>query len=162
MKRLIAILMLLSGGMVLTNVAAADDAADVKAAWLDLNAAFNAGDVDTIAQYIHPDASIFVSRGRLLREGFNKDRFKALIDDGLKFDRWVRHLSVKVYGNTAVVTGYHKGFITGTSGTISRGATRFSEVWIKQKGKWMSVHRHASFLTARPRELIPPPAATDQ
>lgn len=52
MRRLIAILMVLSGGMVLTSIAAADDAADVKAAVLDLTAALNAGDVDTVAQVV--------------------------------------------------------------------------------------------------------------
>ena len=162
MRRLIAILMLLSGGMVLTNVAAADDAADVKAAVLDVNAALNAGDVDTVAKYIHPDSNRFNLGGRLLIEGFNKDRLKTGIDDGLNFNRQIRHISVKVYGNAAVVTGYLLGSVTYPNGTISRGTRRFSEVWIKQQGKWIVVHRHDSQLEPRPRELIPPPAATDQ
>lgn len=141
MKRLIAILMVLVGGMVLTTIASADDVAD---AVLELLAAMNAGDVHAWTQKTHPERSIFFYGGELLSEGFDKNSLKAALDAGLKFDCVIRHLGVKVYGNAAVVTGYNVGTLTLPDGTSQQGSRRFSEVWIKTGGQWKQVHRHAS------------------
>jgi len=146
MKLLVALLIILVWGLVLTTAANADDVDDVKAAVLAVDAAFNTGDVDAFAQYMHPEHSSFFP-GELLLEGFSKDRLKALFDSGLKFDLETRHLNVKIYGNTAVATGYNVGTITLPDGTINQLTNRFTEVWIKQQGKWKRVHIHASPLT---------------
>ena len=137
-------------GMVLTTVAEADDAADVKAAVLEFLAAMNAGDANAWGQKVHSGFSIFYYDGELLSEGFDRDGLKAAIAAGLKFNWEIRHLGVKVYGNAAVVTGYNVGTLTLPDGTSQEGSRRFSEVWIKTGSQWKQVHRHAS-------PVLPPP-----
>ena len=159
MKRVIAVAMVLVGSLVLSSKAAADDADDVKAAVLKSNEAWNSGDVDVMAQYLHPRRSLFNYRGRLLNksEGFDKDALKAAFEAGLKVNRTWRHLDVKVYGNAAVVTGYHVGRTTRPDGSYIQGARRVSEFWTKQNGQWKRVHRHASQSEAAPRERMSAP-----
>ena len=144
MKRLIALLMVLVGGLVLTAVAAADDAADIKAAQRAQFAAYNASDADSVAQYVLPEQSRFVGNGSLLTVGFNENDLKASFDAGVKYNRQFRHLDVKVYGNAAVVTGYWMGTITFPDGITVNGPVRHSAVWIKQGGQWKLAHRHNS------------------
>jgi ketosteroid isomerase-like protein len=123
--------MMLVAGMVLTTTATADDVDDVKAAVLAVDAAYNSGDVDAIARYMHSEHSRFPAGG-LLSNGFNKEALKASFDAGLKLDIAARHLGVKIYGSTAVATGYTEG--TATS---------------KQGGKWKRVHIHSSPVTGQ-------------
>ena len=146
MRQLIAILMLLVGSLVLTSATKADDAADIKAAQQAHFAAYNASDADAVAQYVLSELSRFVGDGGLLTEGFDKNSLKAAFDVGLKFNRQLRHLDVKVYGNAAVVTGYWTGTITFPDGTTVKGPVRHSAVWIKQGGQWKLAHRHNSDL----------------
>ena len=148
MRQLITILMILVGGLVLTTAAKADDVDDVKAAVLAVDAAYNSGDVDAIAQYMHSEHSRFPPGG-LLVEGFDKERLKADFDAGFKLDITARHLGVKIYGNTAVATGYIEGRVTLPDGTINQPRSRFTEVWIKQRGNWKRVHIHSSPLTGQ-------------
>ena len=101
-----------------------------------------------IAQYFHSEHSRFHAEG-LLVEGFDKERLKANFDAGLKLDITARHLGVKIYGNTAVATGYIEGRITLPDGIINETRARFTEVWIKQGGKWKRVHIHSSPLTGQ-------------
>ena len=158
MKRVIGLAMVLVGGLVLSTAAIADDAEDVKAAMLALDAASKNKDMGVIVQYMHPGRSRYVSGGGLLREGFKEDGLKAAFDAGLKLDSGARrHVTVKTYGNTAVVTGYRWQNITLPGGTIIRGTVRFSQVWTKEQGKWKTVHTHSSPLEPAPRERISPP-----
>jgi ketosteroid isomerase-like protein len=139
-------------GMVLTTIAVADDADDVRAGVLGLDAAFMAGDVDAVAKYMHPEYTMFLFpgevRGELLIEGFSKDRLKALFDAGMKVDIETRHLSVKIFGITAVVTSYAAGTVTLPNGTVKQNTRRVTEIWVKEKGQWLRVHIHESPLTA--------------
>ena len=158
MKRVIAVAMVLVGGLVLSTIAIADDAADVKAASQALDAAFENKDMAVILGYMHPERSRYGSGGGLLWEGFRGDGLKAAFDAGLKIDNGtIRHLTVKIYGNTGVVTGYRGINVTLANGTTFRGTDRISEVWIKQQGKWKLIHSHSSQLDPAPRETISPP-----
>lgn len=162
MKQIIVVLMVLVGSLALSTAAIADDADDVRAAVLKLNEAWNSGDVDAIAQYLHHERSLFNYRGRLLTKGFNKDALKAVYEAGLKFNRRWKHLDVKVHGNAAVVTGYHNGRTTGADGSYIQGTRRVSEFWAKQNGQWKQVHRHASQSEPAPRErMSAPPESTN-
>ena len=69
----------------------------------------------------------------------------------------IRHVTVKTYGNTAVVTGYKWFNIALADGSIIRGTVRVSDIWTKQQGKWKVVHSHDSPLKTAPRERISPP-----
>lgn len=148
MKRVLGILMVLMGCTILTTGAVADDVDDVKAAVLAMDAALRAGDADAFGQYMHPEQTAFVP-GEPLIEGLSKDppySFKFLFFEETKVDVETRHLSVKIYGNTAVVTGYKVGMVASFAG-ITQVNNQFTEVWIKQEGKWKRVHSHESPLT---------------
>ncbi len=148
MRQLIAIAMILVGGLVLTTAAKADDVDDVRAAVLAVDAAYNSGDVDAIAQYMHSEHSRFPAGG-LLVEGFDKEGIKANFDAGFKLAIAARHLDVKIYGSTAVATGYTEGTATLQDGTVNQIRGRFTEVWTKQGGIWKRVHIHSSPLTGQ-------------
>ena len=85
-----------------------------------------------------------------------------MIAQGFKYNRYIRHIDVRVYGNAAVVSGYKTGSITWPSGNKTAGNIRFSEVWIKQGGQWKTVHGHASPLEPARFEMIAPVATDGQ
>lgn len=68
--------------LVLTRVAAADDAADMKIT--AEAAAYNAGDVDAIATFWLPDTTMFSDNGPL-GEAFNKEQVKGQLEAGLNY-----------------------------------------------------------------------------
>jgi len=51
---------------------------------------------------------------------------------------------VRVYGNTAVVTGYLTGTRTQLDGTVTQNRDRRTGVFVKQGGQWKEVHHHQS------------------
>ncbi len=79
-------------------------------------------------------------------------RSKAQILDGfksgaIKFEsRELSDLSVRVHGNTAVVTGRlaQKGT---ENGKDNSGESRFTRVYVKEKGNWISVANQATKIT---------------
>ena len=72
------------------------------------------------------------------------------IDAGSKLNLQLTHLDVKVYGNTAVVTGYVVGTTTDPDGETQSVMNRRTAVLIKQGNKWKEVHLHSSPVTAAP------------
>ena len=149
MRQLIAILVV--GSLVLTTAAKADDVDDVKATQLAVVAALNAGDAEAYTKHLLPEATGFFAGGGLLTEPWRGKQLKAKFDAGLKIDFQLRPLQVKVYDNTAVVTGYETGVIIFPDGTSLKGPRRISTVWIKQAGQWKLAHIHISFITV-PRD----------
>ncbi len=151
MRQLSAILMLLVGSLVLTTVAMADDADDVKAAMLAVIAALNEGDVEAYGKHLLPETTGFFADGGLLTEPWRGKQLQAAFDAGLKFDIQLQHTDVKVYDNTAILTGYESGVMINPDGTTLKGPRRISTVWIKQAGQWKLAHIHISFITV-PRD----------
>ena len=143
-----ALTTLLVVGMFATPVAMADDAADVKAAVLELFAAIRAGDANGQSQPRMPDYSNFGRGGGLLFRNSSTEQqirtFKATVDAGAKRNYQLRNVEVQVYGNAAVVTAYLVGTRSGANGITTRMADRRTGVWIKQGGKWREAHMHQS------------------
>ncbi len=140
-------------GMFATTVAMADDVDDVKAEMERYFAALNAGDANAYIQHFAPETSAFVGTG-LMSEAHSlqeqRRAFQASLDDGLKRNLQLRHLEVKVYGNTAVTTGYVVGTTT-FNGTTNQTRVQRTAVLIKQGGQWKEVHQHRS-----PLIIVPP------
>jgi len=137
-------------GMLLTTIAMADDADDVKAAVRDYFAAISAEDTSAIIQYQRPGKSIFAGGELLEKFGSLEEQRKDLqssFDAGQRLNLQVRNLEVTVYGNAAIVTGYVIGTITTPDGTTIRSNDQRTGVWIKQGGQWREAHRHNSPLT---------------
>ena len=135
-------------GMFLTTVAVADDADDVKEQVLDFFAAANAGDTEAVYQHHMPEHSSFgrgdglLSRTTSLEE--QKRAFQASVDAGVKRNYQLKHLEVRVYGDTAVVTFYLTGPRTEPDGTTLHMNHRRTGVWIRQGRLWKEVHSHQS------------------
>ena len=138
---------LLVAGMFATTVAIADDVDDVKAAVQRYIAALSADDANTYVQSCMPEYSVFAGGGLIERfHSLEEQRngFQGRVDSGIRINRQLRHLDVKVYGNAAVVTGYMLGTNTAPDGTVTQQRQQRTGVWIKQGGQWKEVHRHSS------------------
>ena len=108
-----ALTTLLVVGMFLTTVAMADDVDDVKAAVQSYFAAINAGS-SAVMQYRIPERSSFGGGGGLLSRPTSslqeqRNALEAQARAGIKRNYQITHMEVRVYGNTAVVTGYLTG-----------------------------------------------------
>ena len=151
MKQVIVIITVWVVGVFVTNVDTADDADDVKAAMWAVIAALNEGDVEAYGKHLLPETTGFFADGGLLTEPWRGKQLQAAFDAGLKFDIQLQHIDVKVYDNTAILTGYESGVMILPDGTTLKGPRRFSMMWIKQAGQWKLAHIHISFITV-PRD----------
>ena len=136
-----ALTTLLVVGMFATTVAMADDVEDVKAAFLDFYASLSSGDVDGYIQHFSASgATAFETEGGLLStstlEELRRNR-QAGASAGNNPNVQLRHMEVRVYGNTAVLTGYR---------VSPNDVARYTNVWVKEGATWKRVHRHASLL----------------
>jgi C-terminal processing protease CtpA/Prc/ketosteroid isomerase-like protein len=107
--------------------------------WLD---ALVKSDFDALNRIIADDYIITNSDGSVLGKQQDLEPLKA----GLKFESAsIEDLKVRVYGETAVVTGVttFKGSFKGREFT-SRG--RFTDVWLKRDGRWQAIASQESAL----------------
>ncbi len=135
-------------GMFATTVAIADDVDDVRAAEDNYYAAMNSGDAHGWAQSRLSEESTRFGPGGALLEVFGslveqEQTRQAEVDAGLKYNLRARHLDIRVYGNTAVVTLYG----VGAAGNNAQVNNRITRVWGKQGGQWKMIHAHLSPLT---------------
>ena len=147
MRVFITTLTLLLAGLFLTAPVLADDAGDVKAAFLNLFTTLRAHDSQSMGQYYMPDYTDFGRGGGLLiRTATPEEKAKArqAIFDTVNITLQPRNVEVQVYGNTAVVTAYLIGSITPPNNETIRVSDRRTGVWIKQGGRWKEVHMHQS------------------
>ena len=133
----------------LATPALADDADDVKEALLSLVAAVNAGDTDTYVQFLTPQYSDFGGNSLLRRSTSQEQRnaLQASVDAGVKRNYQIRHLEARVYGDSAVVTGYLMGTRIYPDGRTVQLKYQRTAIWVKQGGKWREAHRHQSPLS---------------
>ena len=148
MKALTTLLVI---GMFATAVAMAGDVDDVKAAEDNYYAAMNSGDAHGWAQSRLSEESTRFGPGGALLEVFGsleeqEQNRRAEFDAGLKYNLRARHLDIRVYGNTAVVTLYG----VGAAGNNAQVNNRITRVWVKQGGQWKMVHAHLSPVVLSP------------
>ncbi len=141
-----ALTTLFIAGMFLTTVAIADDVDDVRAEMERYFAALNAGDANAYIQHFMPETSAIVGTGLISHSHSLEEQKNAFVATGLERNLQLRHLEVKVYGNTAVVTGYVVGSTTNANGTTNQTRALRTGVMIKQGGQWKEVHQHRSLL----------------
>ncbi len=145
-----ALTTLFIAGMFLMPAALADDADDVKAEMERYLAALNAGDANAYIQHFMPETSALVGTGLISRSHSLEEQKNAFVASGLKRNLQFRHLEVKVYGNTAVVTCYVVGSTTNASGITNQSRGLRTGVMIKQGGQWKEVNQHRSPLIIAP------------
>ncbi|MEE8348904.1 MAG: nuclear transport factor 2 family protein [Acidobacteriota bacterium] len=145
MKRLIAIFI---GSTFMMPGILADDIEDIKALEQGHYAARNRADVDTWSSYHTAERDSFGPGGGLLSKpaSLEEERksLEAQLASGVKYNHQLRHIEVRVYGNTALSTSYVVGSSTSPDGTTSSVNMRRTTVLIKENGKWKEVHNHLS------------------
>jgi ketosteroid isomerase-like protein len=100
------------------------------------NEAILAGDATALDRMTAEDYTFITQRGELrtkaeILAGFKAGSFKYSARD-------VSDLTVRIYGNTAVVTGRARQAGTENSKDYS-GENRFTRVYVKQAGRWITV-----------------------
>ena len=137
------ILLLLSAFFCVTSFASPADEDAIKTTLTKMWEALENGDVDTYAEYVHPDYTVFGEGDTYLAEG------KALEVRGMK--DWVRRASevhtemhdaaVTVRGDTAWITYYwtDAGYTEGKRFTSRGKSTR---IFVREKGRWLCIHGH--------------------
>ena len=152
MKRFFFLTMIFVCGVILSNVAWAGDVEDIKKATLEHFVTLNAGNVAAHIEHHLQGHTTFGGDGGLLSVDNSLEEEKKImqadVDAGFKNDLSVTHLDVKVYGNTAVVTGYIVGTGTTPDGKTEQVMIRRTAVLIKKGNKWQEVHLHSSPVVA--------------
>ena len=138
--------------LVVSGEAKAGDKEDILAQMAEFYSAVNAGDTDAS----HVDAIPFTKHTAFGVGGGLLDTF-----DPVKVKAWLKgtvagggtwsiqpsHQNVDVYGNAAVFTCYESRNINPPEGERIRETLRITNVLVKQKGEWKTVHVHVSRLT---------------
>jgi ketosteroid isomerase-like protein len=120
------------------------DSVAVRTAAQDLLVAASAGDTDNLNRFFLSENSVFGRDGGP-RSSFNASYLHNEFEAGLSYTLKWRHLDIKLYGDTAVSTGYAIGTVTHPDGAIKTGTWRTSLVWVK-KDAWKVAHDHTSEL----------------
>jgi ketosteroid isomerase-like protein len=103
---------------------------------MDRSAAIVKGDIATLEKQTSDDYSLINMNGKMsdksqMVNAFKTGQSKLTADD-------VSDLKVRVYGNTAVITG--KADVKGTlAGNDATGQYMFTRVYVKKGGQWQSV-----------------------
>ena len=109
---------------------------EIKALEDERNRAILNGDAATLERMTSEDYTFITLRGELRTKS---EIVKGFQSGSFKYDsRTISDLNVRVYGNTAIVTGRatQKG---SERGKDYSGDYRFTRVYVKQKGRWMTV-----------------------
>lgn len=105
------------------------------------NEAILKGDTATLDKLTSDDYTNTTAQGKVEKKAEIMDGFKS---GKIKFDaRELSDLDVRVYGNTAVVTGEVNQKAT-NNGVDTSGQSRFTRVYVKQNGRWVSVANQAT------------------
>jgi hypothetical protein len=102
-------------------------------------------DTENLNRHFLSENSVFGRDGGP-RSAFNASYLDSEFEAGLRYKLKWRHLDIKMYGDTAVSTGYAIGTVTQPDGAIKTGTWRTSLVWVKKDGVWKVAHDHTSEL----------------
>jgi len=131
-------------GVFQTATSAAQE--EIKKSEEERNQAILAGDAVALDRMTSNDYTFITQKGELRTKAEIVNGFKA---GSFKYEaRVVNDLMIRVYGNTAVVTGRAVQKGTENSKDYS-GENRFTRVYVKQSGKWVSVALQVT-LVAKP------------
>src|SRR5712692_6988786 len=105
------------------------------------NQAILHADTAALDRMTSDDYTLINQRGELIKKAQILDGFKS---GAIKFDsRELSDLNVRVYGNSAVVTGRVTQKST-ENGRDTSGENRFTRVYVKEKDRWVSVAQQAT------------------
>jgi ketosteroid isomerase-like protein len=134
--RTFAVAMVFVATALLASAWGQDVQEQIKKLEMDRSDAIVKSDIAKLDKYTADDYVLINMNGRMtgkseMIEGFKSGSSKLTSDD-------LSDLKVRVYGNTAVVTG--KADIKGTlGGTDATGQILYTRVYVKKDGRWQSV-----------------------
>jgi ketosteroid isomerase-like protein len=144
LKPVLALIAFILSYSVAAPPADASDADDVRAAVVDLYAKLNAADADAFIEYMLPEGyTEFGASGRALFM-IDQDYVREGFASGIKADLEVRELKVRVFRDSAIVTGYRVGSIAMPGEEPRERTLCLSMMWTRQEDKWKLVHVHLS------------------
>ena len=110
------------------------------------NQAILHSDTAALDRLTSDDSTLIDADGKLAHKKQILDGFKS---GAIKFDaRELSDLDVRVYGNTVVVTGTVNQKST-QNGKDTSGESRFTRVYVKKKGHWVSVAQQVTSVAKR-------------
>jgi ketosteroid isomerase-like protein len=118
-----------------SSVFAQDVQEQLKKMEMDRAAAVVKADVATLDKTTSDDYVLINMNGRMSSKADMIEAFKS--GSSKLTSEELSDLKVRVYGNTAVITG--KAAVKGTlGGTDATGTILFTRVWVKKDGRWQS------------------------
>jgi ketosteroid isomerase-like protein len=118
------------------ELASSDPSGEIRALEFAQNAAILRGDVSLVDRMTSDDFTFITPRGFLVTKA---EMLRGLANGAFRYEyREIYELKIRVYGDAAVVTG--RSLHTGQeNGKDSSDAYRFTRVYIRQRGNWLSV-----------------------
>jgi len=132
--------------VVAAGAAHADDSEDVLRLDKDISVATWTGDAVWFEQHLTDDYVLITPSGTTRTK---RDVIRELSTPGLKMDPYEpQEVEVRIYGDTAIVTG--RMLQRFTLGRVRyANDLRYTDVWVKKKGKWWLVSGHTSNVAVR-------------
>ena len=128
------------------SVAHADDNQDVLEAVEKAYSAWRNLDIGLVKDSLDENFNLFHQNGNLLEE-VNWEGLKQWFESGPTINIQPFHPDVRVYGDTAIYTAYERINIRNSNGDTVNETRRSTNVLVKKKGRWRTVHWHGSLLT---------------
>jgi hypothetical protein len=127
--------------LLITLTAVADDAEELRRLDKELTVATWTGDAVWFEQNLSDDYLLITPNGALRTK---RDVVSELATPGLKMEPFeATEVQVRVHGEAAIVTGrMRQQFLLGR--THSTSDLRYTDVYVKKKGRWLLVSGHAS------------------
>lgn len=132
--------------LLLAAAARADDADDVRRLDREITVATWAGDPVWFEEHLADEYILVTPNGALKTK---RDVIRELSTPGLKMEPYEpMEVHVRMYGDSAVVTGRMlQRFVLG--GIRYANDLRYTDVYVKRRGRWMIVSAHASAVAVR-------------
>jgi ketosteroid isomerase-like protein len=144
MKTHLAVLVLLAAGLAQAK-SSTDPAEEIRALENARNEAIVHGNAPALERMTSDDYTFITLRGELRSKA---EIVKGFADGTFKYEsREISDLNIRVYGNTAVVTGRSTQKGTENQKDYS-GSYRFTRVYIKKDGRWQTVALQATRIEA--------------
>ena len=130
----------------LAGAAHADSLEEVRRLDAEISVATWSGDAEWFEQNVADDY-VLVTPGGTMRS--KRDVIRELSTPGLKMDPFEpSEVSVRLYGDTAVVTGRMLQRFT-LGGMRYSNDLRYTDVYVRKKGRWVLVSGHTSLVAQR-------------
>jgi hypothetical protein len=127
--------------LLITLTAVADDAEELRRLDKELTVATWTGDAVWFEQNLSDDYLLITPNGAIRTK---RDLVSELATPGLKMEPFeATEVQVRVHGDAAILTGrMRQQFLLGR--THSTSDLRYTDVYVKKKGRWLMVSGHAS------------------